>query len=387
MCRVQLICQFGEPVRGLSPYGDALLSALAECEGINVDPVDYRAAYPGILHPAAQGGAKGPGELHWANPFSWYRVARRVSDIVHIQHWSSPLATYLWPFAVMAKRAGKHIIVTVHNPKLHESLPVFDAFENGLLRAADVLIVHDANGAKALRQRFAGGAPDIRVIPHGIRLNMRPGVWNGDHAQLGFDSGRRYVVLFGNLRGYKGVTNLLEAWSQVVGHVPDVDLVIAGRLWEGGRGYLTKAAAMALGTREYSDRLRSAMELPGLAGRVHLREGFLPDGDIDALLRVAEFAVFPYERFGSQSGAACRAAGIGCPVLVSNLGGLPDLTIGQDWIVTPGDVEELAASLRAKLARGRLSDDTRKAQIERVSDYGWLTVGRQHAALYHELGH
>ncbi|MGN6740147.1 glycosyltransferase family 4 protein [Dyella sp.] len=361
------------------------MSALAGCDDLTVDPIDYRSAYPQILHPATEGDAGGRGELHWANPFSWRRIARRASDVVHIQHWSSMLAVYLWPFAVMARRAGKRVAITVHNPAPHESLLLFDVFERGLLKAAHTLIVHDVNGAIGLRQRLLGLDIDTRVIPHGIRLNPMPGARVGDHERFGFDAGRRYVVLFGNLRGYKGVTTLLRAWSQVAGRVADADLVIAGRLWEGGRGYPAKAAATLLGTKADSDRLKAAMAMPELAGRVHLREGFLPDDDIDALLRLAEMAVFPYERFSSQSGAACRAAGMGCPVLVSNLGGLPDLAIGPDWIIEPGDVQGLAAALHAKLAPGRLGDGIRMAQIQRVSGYEWSKVGRQHADLYREL--
>lgn len=379
-----MICQFGEPVRGISPYGGALLSAIPALEGLTIEAVDYRAAYPAALHPAGGYGSVKGGEIHWADPRTWYRVARRDADIVHIQHWMAPLASYLWPLVAMSKRAGKRVIITVHNPQPHESLALFDALEHRLLSAADVLIVHDARGEAALRARLAGPR-DIRIIPHGIAVGSRTIRQAADYERLRLRPDRRYIVLFGNLRGYKGLGVLLESWRHVVDRVPDVDLVIAGRLWRGSHGALARMSAALMGSRRSAERTTYQLGSFESSSRVIVREGFAPDDEIDSLLKISEMAVFPYERFSSQSGAACRAAGRGCPVLVTDVGGLPDLAIGDNWVVAPGSAVSLATALLEKLANDSVRELFGLAQLARAQPYDWEIIGKMHAGLYREV--
>ena len=379
--RVQLLSHFGPPVQGLSPYADALLAALHAHGGVDVAPVGYRAAYPGWLHPAQAGAAAGTDGVHWADPRTWRRVADAPADVLHIQHWQPALAAYLAPLARQAARRGKRIVVTVHNPEPHEPLPGLRALERRLLDRADPLLVHDARGRDALLSRI-GAARDVRVVAHGIDVAASPPAEReGDRALLGLEPGRRLVSLFGNLRGYKGVPVLLDAWARIAARHPDTDVVIAGRLWTGRGGLVTRAVARVLGTAGESARIAAAMAHPALAGRVHLREGFLPDAAIDALLRASALAVFPYERFASQSGAASRAGGQGVPMLVSDVGGLPRLAIGPGWIVPPGDAAALAAALDARLAEGP-GAEARTSQLAALSEFAWPRVAAAHVDVY-----
>ncbi len=384
---VLLVCQFGQPVRGLSPYCSPLLEALHAIQDLQVYPVDYRAAYPGFLHPAAKKDmSKSVGELHWGRPWSWRRVANMDADIIHIQHWSAPMACYLAPLAGMARRKGKRVVVTMHNPGAHEVLDWTRPCEQKLVNLSDTLVVHNARGAAILTSRFDVDAERIHTIPHGACVESSPAtIEAGDHALLGLDPARRYVCVFGNLRGYKGVDVLLSAWSHVVEKLADVDLVIAGRLWTGHSGFGARIVAKMLGTDHDAERLHTALAQPGLAERVHMLEGFQSDVKIDALIRLSEFAVFPYVRFSSQSGAACRAAAQGCPVLVTDVGGLPDLAIDPSWIVTPGDDNALASIMIEKLSRPNGLQADREAQLQCIRANSWAEVASAHSALYDEL--
>lgn len=383
---ILLVCQFGLPVRGLSPYGDALFEALNGQPDVDVRPSDYRAPYPGFLHPAAGALTGDRGDLHWANPLSWRRLASADADIIHLQHWSPPMAGYLAPLASMVRRAGKRLVVTVHNPTAHESLRPLEPFERGLFKRADALVVHDARGAMALSRRFGIETERIHIIAHGVRTASAPPCATAqDHESLGLDPSRRYICVFGNLRGYKGIDRLLNACRQVLPALPGLDLVIAGRLWSGQSGLTAGLVAKALKTHRDSEVLRAALAHPELRNRVHLREGFQPDQLIDSLLRVSELAVFPYVRFDSQSGAACRAAGMGCPLLVSDIGGLPDLAIDSQWLVEPGDSDALATALLAKLSDPDALIRGRVAQLARVDAYAWPRIAEQHATLYRSL--
>lgn len=384
--RVQLVCQFGSPVRGLSPYADALLEHLQRIEGLSVDPVDFESAYPAIFHPAERGGVHGRGELHWAHPWTWSRVARRPADVMHIQHWAAPLSVYLWPLANMARKSGKRLVITVHNPSAHEKSGGFQIVEDKFLRRADVLLVHGENASRHLRQRLGANSPPVHVIAHGLKPEKEPAVAVADdYHRLGLSRERRYVLLFGNLRGYKGVDVLLSAWLKARPQLPDVELVIAGRLWNGRQSVVGRTMARLLGTAEDANRLQEALANPGSTKGVILREGFQTDEDIDALIRISAMAVFPYRRFSGQSGAACRAASMGRPVLVSRVGALPDLGMDPTWLLTPGDDTELALRLVEKLSDPATAKAAASRQLSRVRLYDWGSVARAHMKIYREL--
>ncbi|WP_161782346.1 glycosyltransferase [Oleiagrimonas soli] len=384
--KVQLVCQFGEPVRGVSPYGDALLAALLESGGVEVEPVDYRAAYPGVLHPAGTEGGRGPGELSWYSPESWRRVANSPADIMHIQHWAPPLACYLWPLASMARRRGKRIVVTVHNPHPHEQAGTFKRIEDRLLRSADVLLAHGARGVQSLRDRLGADAPAVCQVAHGMHVRTEPVVaTDADYARLGLDVHRRNVLLFGNLRGYKGLDVLLEAWKSASEQLAGTRLIIAGRFWSGKRHLLSRLSARLLGMSEHAERLQTLLLEARSSGNVMLWEGFHSDADLDALIRVSSFAVFPYLRFSGQSGAACRAAEQGRPVLVSHVGGLPELAIDNSWVCIPGDSQMLADKLVEKVMQTSESRGCDQRQLDMVRCFDWARVADDHGAIYREL--
>lgn len=383
---IQLISQFGQPVRGVSPYSDGLLAGLRNLAVAEIKTVDYSSAYPGVLHPAGAYRANTGGMLSWYSPGSWRAVAEQTQGVMHIQHWAQPLAVYLWQLVRMAKQNGRRVVVTVHNPVAHESIGLFTHFERRFLGSADLLLAHGEAGCEILRKRFGPNGPEVRCVGHGMTVMARPVVAaDGDYSCLNLDPSCRHVVLFGNLRGYKGVDVLLDAWSQVRESLPDVRLVIAGRLWNGRGSLLGRASAALLGAAADAHKVQSMLASKERMRGVILREGFQRDEDIDALLRICEFAVFPYRRFTAQSGAACRAAACGRPLLVSRVGALPDLAIDESWIVDPGDSAALAARMLDKLSAPRIAQAARCAQLDKVRKYGWETIARDHLAAYREL--
>lgn len=381
-----MICQFGKPVRGISPYADALIAALAKIDNLQPKAIDYRSPFPPVLHPGRPPASFDSGVIQWHNPLSWIQAARIDGDILHIQHWLAPMAAYLAPIAALAKRAGKHIVITVHNPTPHEPLPGTRAFERQLLKLSDAIIVHDAGAAETLSRRFNMDINRIRIIPHGISISCSSTTPHlVDYQALGLDPSRQYICMFGNLRGYKGVTVLLRAWSIIANEFSDVDLIIAGRFWSGSGDLRSRLASKILGTNKYSQEIRQYLSHPVIKGRAHVWDEFLPDESIDSLLRISLLSIFPYVDFNSQSGAACRAAGVGCPVLVSNTGALSLLATGPDWISIPGNDTDLAARMIRLLTNPELLHGARQKQLDHAKQFEWSEVARQHQQLYLEL--
>ena len=347
--KIALLSQFGKPIRGLSPYSDSLFAELNKQKNICISQVDYKSPFPSFLHPAKSESLKQVGDLSWWNPFSWLRLAKSDFDVVHIQHWLSPMSFYLLPVTWLSRRNGKKVVVTVHNPEAHEHAFGFRIIETLFYKYADAIIVHTENSANSLRTRTNNKTP-VSVIPLGIEFQRQLPLADKYDAldKLGLDKKFNYVLIFGNLRGYKGIGLLLRAWRVVVLEHPDVKLIIGGRLWT-GQDFFSRIGATISGTRSQSLALAGELDALVKQEKILYFPGFLPDEMIDSLVRVSEFCVFPYEKFESQSAAACRAVGLGSPVLVSNVGGLPDVAIDESWIVEPRNLDGLISTLNLKI--------------------------------------
>lgn len=387
--QVTMVSTFGPAVRGISMYSDELWNALQRVDSVRVSQLDYASLYPGSLTPTV-GQTQFGGDaaiIHWASPASWRIAAQACHSIAHIQYWSLPTSHALAAVAKHLRALGKRVVVTVHNPSPHEGIPGFSLWERRLLERADAIIVHSESGKRSLLKRYSHlNSGGIHVIPHGIAFRVGGDSSEENYRRTGLMPDRRYVLMFGNLRGYKGVSVLLKAWRELIARDSETDLVIAGRLWSGGRGLLSPLVAHLLGTRRVAHELKALLEDETLARRVVFKEGFIEDGEIDALCRIAELGVFPYERFSGQSGAATRAAGWGMPLLVSDVGGLPDLVPNASCVVQPGDAHQLAERLLALLGDPSELDELRHLHKSHLASAAWEHVAEQHAILYSNLG-
>jgi glycosyltransferase involved in cell wall biosynthesis len=113
---------------------------------------------------------------------------------------------------------------------------------------------------------------------------------------------------------------------------------------------------------------------------------FLADDELAAYFRRADLVVLPYREI-DQSGVLFTALAFGAPLLLSAVGGFPELAEqGAAALVAPGDPAALAAALRGLLAdparRARLAAGARAAADGR---YSWDAIAREHLALYGAL--
>lgn len=387
MQSVTMLSPFGPAIRGVSPYADQLFSALCDIDDLDVGKLDYHSLYPAVLFPASTGNTVSVENpvVRWNQLASWKKAANVSAPVMHMQYWTSLSAHYLIAIAHYLHRQGKRYVVTVHNPASHEAIPVLSIFERRLLRLADRIIVHSESGSDILCATSPSLKDRIRVIAHGVAKQQDTGLRSGDHALADLSPDRRYVLTFGNLRGYKGIPTLLRAWQRVISKNQDADLIIAGRFWDKGQSLTSYVVAKMLGTRKVAQQIKTMLGNSSLNSRVILRNQFIADDVIDACCRIAEVAVFPYDKFSGQSGAATRAASWGTPLIVSRTGALPSLAIDDDFIIRPGDCDALAQKLERLLSGSIPLKEIRGRQIARIEPCYWNQVAEQHAAVYREL--
>ncbi len=133
----------------------------------------------------------------------------------------------------------------------------------------------------------------------------------------------KYILFFGRIDSYKGLNYLFPAMIEVHKVCPDLKLVVAG----GGNYYFNIEQYQQL---HYFD----------------IRNYFIPDNELAALIRDCEFVVVPYID-ATQSGVVMSAYAYNKPCVATNVGGLPEMVKDNEFgvICAPKDVSGLASAI------------------------------------------
>jgi starch synthase len=288
------------------------------------------------------------------------RLARDVAalrpDVVHIQEvypWFDLQAPWL------ARRAA--LVDTVHDVERHpghQQAKRVPFIRRRARQAADRLIVH-GQALKRMMVEGEGTPPDkVHVIPHGNFLHYLtwgdPAVQEEDHT----------VLFFGRIWAYKGLEYLIRAEPLISRAVPDLKVVI------GGQG-------------EEFDRYRALMAHPE---RFEVHNEFVDRDESADLFRRASVVVLPYIE-ASQSGVLAFAYTFGKPVIVTDVGSLPEAVDEGETglIVPPRDEAALAEAVVSVLT----DPDRRrtmgcKAYEKATTELSWETLAQQTLRVYEE---
>jgi glycosyltransferase involved in cell wall biosynthesis len=362
--RVHLV----DPSAFTPPYDHALAAALAGA-GVEVELWTSAFAYGEV--PAAAGyavrhafyrrtrGAAGSRRRQLAKlarhvpDMLRYRRAAGAADVVHFQWLAVP------PVDVRLLPSGRPRVLTAHDVLPREPRPGQRRAQRRLYERMDAVIVHSEHGRARLVGELGLDPARVHVVPHGAFHHLAALAPAALPPELP-DPGRPVVLLAGLLRPYKGLDVLLEAWRGIE----------EAELWVVGRPRMDLAP------------LRRAAP-PG----VRFLPRFVSDAELAALLRRADLVVLPYREI-DQSGVLFAALAIGAPLLLSAVGGFPEVAAtGAARLVPPGDPAALHAALRELLAdpaaRARLAAAARAAA---AGPYSWEEAARRTLAVYAGLG-
>jgi glycosyltransferase involved in cell wall biosynthesis len=359
-----------DPSAYTPPYDHALCRALAAA-GADVELFTSRFAH-GPTEPAAgyqrhelfyRAAARVPGArarralklAEHVPDMLRYRRAARAADVVHFQ-W---LAVQHLDGQLLPPRHSpsgpRPLVLTAHDILPREPRPGQRAAQRRLYDRFDVLIVHSQHGRERLTAELGVDPARVHVVPHGA---LRP--WEGAPEQPLPGELREVegpvVLFFGLLRPYKGLDLLLEAWREVEG----------AELWVAGMPRMDLSA------------LRAAAP-----PRVRWLPRFIVGGEIHALMRRASLVVLPYREI-DQSGVAFTAIGAGTPLLLSDVGGFPELAAtGAARTFPQGDAAALSSALRELLADPvALAAMALHAREAAGTTYSWDAVARRTLELY-----
>lgn len=250
------------------------------------------------------------------------------STWVHLQwpEWavgdpSTPVAARraakLLALLAIARVRRSRVLVTAHNVWAHERRhPRLESALWTLLGFActDLHVLSSAGTAEFIRAHPTFRRVSVHEIPHG---NYEPTVASPQsrvdaRAALGLSADARVFVVFGALRAYKGVEELVEAFVRL--EDASARLVVAGRVTDVELSKFLERAC----TRD--DRLL-------------VLSRFLADAELQTLLRAADAVVLPYRRV-LNSGSAILALTLGRPVLLPRTPTFEALRarVGKQWV-------------------------------------------------------
>jgi glycosyltransferase involved in cell wall biosynthesis len=329
-----------------------LYGPVPPAEGYEVDERFYRRS--------AARGLEAPGRL----PF---KMAEHLGDMLRFRREAEAnVVHYQWltipPLDVRLLPPLRPRVMTAHYilPPQPSRRQVRSAHR--VFGAMDAVVAHSEHGAARLRDEVGLDPAKVCVIPHGAfdyltRLPEEkplPAELEGAEGPV--------ILSFGLLRPYKGIENLLEAFRQV----RDAELWIVGN------------PRMDVGPlRELAAEAR---------GRVRFVTRFVDDAEIPAIFRRADLVVLPYLD-AEHSGVLYTALAFGKPLLLSSVGGFPEVAeAGAARLVPPGDTAALASALEELIqdepARAELAAAATQAA---AGPFSWDETAHRTLDLYREL--
>ena len=359
-----------DPPAYTPPYDHALCAALAG-RGLDVELVTSHFRYGGTPPPQGYRRTEGfyrvrPGSAAakaLQHPLDMSRLARRLRraarGVVHFQWLPIPALD-----RHLVRAFPRPVVLTAHDVLPREVRRGGGAGSRALLRAVDAVVVHSDAGRSRLVAEAGVDPTRIHVIPHGAFEHLAVPASGTPPALEGLD-GRRVVLFFGLVRPYKGVDLLVEAFAATP---DDAMLLVVGM------------PRMPLEPLE-----RRAREL-GIGERVRFVPRFVPDEELASYFRRADVVALPYREI-DQSGVLYTALAFGSPLLLSAVGGFPEIAArGAAQLVEPGSVESLRAGLIELIEDEGRRRAMREAALRLArEEHSWEAVAEATERLYRRL--
>jgi len=251
-----------------------------------------------------------------------------------------------WSALLAARRAGIPFVTTYHGA--YNQRGWLKGLYNSVMARGDVVIANSAYTARLIAERHAAAGDRVVVIHRGTDLaGFAPGAVSDERRarlrrEWGLADGDRVILQMSRLTGWKGQTVLIDA------------LRLIDETGEGS--WVAILAGDAQGRDDYVAGLERRIAEAGLTGRVRL-VGHC--SDTAAAMSLAEVVAVPSTEPEAFGRAAVEAQAAGKPVVVSDLGAVPETVLAPPevadgartgWRVPAGDAAALAEALRAALA-------------------------------------
>jgi glycosyltransferase involved in cell wall biosynthesis len=155
-------------------------------------------------------------------------------------------------------------------------------------------------------KKFDAKKPKV-FSPHPLYDNFGPAVSKTEaYKKLGLEVNTEYILFFGFIRDYKGLDLLLQAMADERVRQLNVRLIVAGEFYTNAKPYWDLITQL------------------NIADKLILKTDYIPDDEVRYYFCAADMVVQPYKD-ATQSGVTQICYHFDRPMLVTNVGGLPEI--------------------------------------------------------------
>ena len=360
-----IIVGTAHPYRGGLAAFNERLALQFQKEGHDVEMYTFTLQYPGFLFPGktqftndpAPAGLTISRKINSCNPFNWIKVGNQIRkkkpDMVVFAYWMSFMAPC---FGTIAKQIRKNhktrCIGLIHNMIPHEPNVLDKYLPPYFVKQMDGFTTLSHAVIKDIDQFDKHNKPKSWA-PHPIYDHYGELIDKIEaRKQLGLSADGKYVLFFGFIRDYKGLDLLIDAFGDLRLQDMGVRLLVAGEFYGDPQPYL--------------NRIRSL----DISDIVILHNDYIPDNKVNLYFRACDIVAQPYKT-ATQSGVTQVAFHFECPMLVTNVGGLPEIVPdGKIGYVVNPDAQDIADALVRYYKENKEEEFTVGVREEKLK-YGW----------------
>jgi len=360
------------PYRGLALLNEMLARTFRK-QGKQVSVITFSMQYPKFMFPGKTQFSESlpPADLditrmiNSINPLNWWRVGRHIRkmrpDALILRYWTPFLAPCFGTICrIVAKNRHTVVLAQLDNVVPHEK----HFLDNILTR----YFINSAHGFLYMSQQvkndldlFTTGKPSV-FAPHPVFSNFGEKVPRNEACQrLNMPVEKRYVLFFGLIRDYKGLDLMLDAWAKLKQN--GKKLIVAGEF--------------------YTDKTRYIQQIErlGIGDDVLLHDRFIRDEDVKYYFSAADVLVQPYKS-ATQSGVTQIAYQFEIPMIVTNVGGLPEIVPdGKVGYVVEPDALQIARAIEKIYENNNLQLMSENMTTEKQR-FSWEHFAEQLESLY-----
>lgn len=351
---------------GLSAFNERIAYEYLS-QGHEVEIYTFSLQYPGFLFPGKTQYSEEPApegltiyrKVNSCNPFNWIKVGREIRkkrpDLMITKYWLPFMAPCLGSIERLVRK-NKHtrVISILDNIIPHEHRIGDKIFSKYFVGATDGFVAMSKSvlgdlglfDTKKPRQFCPHPLYDHygKILPKEEAKNI-----------IGIDSNTRYVLFFGFIRTYKGLDLLFDAFADPRLKEMNIKLLVAGEFYGDPQPYMDQ------------------IERLGIQDRVVLKTDFIPDSQVNRYFSAADIVAQPYKS-ATQSGVTQIAFHFEKPMLVTNVGGLPEIVPdGKIGYIVEPDSRAIADALVLYFKEEKEASFTEGVKEEKKK-YAWTEM-------------
>lgn len=302
---------------GLAAYNERLAREFIR-QGHSVQIYTFSLQYPEFLFPGTSQYSEqaAPDDLYIhvkvnsVNPLNWFSVGKEIAklnaDLLIVKFWLPFMGPSLGTICRQVKKNGKTKIISIIDNIIPHEKRIGDwQLAKYFVNSVDGFIAMSDSVLEDLK-KFDTKKPKA-FSPHPLFDNFGEAVNKVQaYEHLGLEVNSDYLLFFGFIRDYKGLDLVLQAMADP--RVKDLNfkLIVAGEFYTDAQPYWDMITNL------------------GIADKLILKTDFIPDDEVRYYFCAADMVVQPYKH-ATQSGVTQICYHFDRPMLVTNVGGLPEI--------------------------------------------------------------